>query len=133
MGDRENTPTIGGIVATFARAGELFVRGEASKATALAQAELREKAARAGADVGLIAAGGAVAYGGVLALLAAAALGLRRLGLPDWLATLIVGLLATGGGAGLAAAGGQRLRQADAVPRRTIETIKGDVAEVTGQ
>ncbi|HEY8597611.1 MAG TPA: phage holin family protein [Thermomicrobiales bacterium] len=133
MESRGTTATIGGVVATFAHAAELFVRGEANKAAAMAQAELREKAIRAGADVGLVAAGTAVAYGGVLTLLAAATLGLRRVGLPDWLAALTVGLLAAGGGAGLAATGGRRLRQADAVPRRTIETIKDDVVEITGQ
>jgi hypothetical protein len=132
MDDQGAKPTIGGVVATFARAAELFVRGEANKAAAMAQAELRRKAAAAGADAGLVAAGGVLAYGGLLALLASAVLGLRRLGLPDWLASLVIGLLAAGGGAGLATTGVQRLRQADAVPHQTIETVKGDVAEVTG-
>ena len=132
MEGRGKKATVGGVVATFTHAAELFVRGEARKATAMAEAELRQKAARAGADAGLVAAGGALAYGGVLTLLASAVLGLRRCGLPDWLAALIVGLLAAGGGAGLAATGGQRLRQADVVPHRTIETVKEDVAEVTG-
>jgi methylmalonyl-CoA mutase cobalamin-binding subunit len=127
-----NAPTIGGVLATFARAGELFVRGEAHKAATLAQEELRQKAAAAGADAALVAAGGVLAYGGALTLLASAVLGLRRLGLPDWLAALVVGLVAAGGGAGLATTGVRRLRQADAVPHRTIQTVKGDVAEVTG-
>lgn len=125
-------PTIGGVVATFARAAELFVRGEANKASAMAQAELRQKAAAAGVDAGLVAGGRVLAYGGFLALLTSAILGLRRLGLPDWLAALIIGLFAAGGGAGLATVGVQRLRQADAVPHETIETVKGDVSEVIG-
>ncbi len=133
MAERGTTPTIGGVVATFARAAELFVRGEATKAAAMAQAELRQKAAAAGADAVLVGAGGVIAYGGFLTLLASAVLGLRRLGLPDWLAALIVGLLAAGSGAGLATTGTRRLRQADAVPRRTIETLKEDVGTVTGQ
>lgn len=122
-------PTIGGVIATFGRAASLFAGHEAAKA----QEELRQKAVQAGADAGLLVAGGAVAYGGFLTLLAAAVFGLRRLGLPDWLAAFIVGLLAGGTGTGLALAGIERLRQADAVPHQTIATLKDDVAEVTGR
>lgn len=120
-------PTIGDVIATFGRAASLFAGHEAAKA----QEELRQKAMQAGADVGLLAAGGVVAYGGFLTLLAAAVLGLRRLGLPDWLAALIIGLLAGGTGTGLAMTGIERLRQADAVPHQTLATLKDDVAAVT--
>ena len=119
-------PTIGDVIATFGRAASLFAGHEAAKA----QEELRQKAVQAGADVGLLAAGGVVAYGGFLTLLAAAVLGLRRLGLPDWLAALIVGLLAGGTGTGLALTGVERLRRTDAVPHRTLTTLKDDVAAV---
>jgi hypothetical protein len=128
MAEPGTGPTIGGVIATFARAAGLLAGHEAVKA----QEELRRKAAQAGADAGLVAAGGAVAYGGFLATLAGVALGLRRLGLPDWLAALAVGLVTLGAGGGLALAGAERLRQTDPVPRRTIETIKDDVAQVAG-
>lgn len=129
MQERATEPTVSGIIATFARAAGFLARREVD----LAQAELRQKAAQAGLDVGLLAGGGAVAYGGFLAVLVAAGLGLRRLGLPAWLAALVVGLLAAGAGAGLARTGGARLRRTDPVPQRTIETLKEDVAAVTAR
>ncbi len=121
-------PTIGGVVATLARAAGLLAGHEVAKA----QEELRQKAAQAGVDAGMVAAGGAVAYGGFLAALTGLALGLRRLGLPDWLAAFAVGLLAMGAGGGLVLEGTARLREADAVPHRTLETLKDDVARVVG-
>ena len=126
MEGQGNTPTVGGIITTLGRAASLLAGHEVAKA----QEELRQKAVQAGAEVGMVAAGGAVVYGGFLVTLAAAALGLRRLGLPDWLATLTVGLLTLGAGGGLALAGAERLRQTDPVPHRTIETLKDDVVKV---
>ncbi|MCA1599763.1 MAG: phage holin family protein, partial [Chloroflexi bacterium] len=58
----------------------LLVREE----VALAKAELTQNATRAGKEIGVLVIGGAVAYAGLLALLAAAILGLAT-ALPAWL------------------------------------------------
>jgi len=75
----------------------------------LAKAELGDKAAKIGRDVGLIAAGGAVAYAGILAVLAA-----------------IISLLAHAGGGVLINKGLNALKQVDLAPRQTLETVRED-------
>src|SRR4051795_3426706 len=64
----------------------------------LAKTEMTEKASRVGANLGALAVGGAVAFLGALALLAAVVYGLTSilsklmsLGVAVWLAPLIVG------------------------------------------
>lgn len=73
--------------------------------------------------MGLIAAGGAVAYAGFLALLAAATLALA-LALPAWLAALIVGVVVAAIGAAVVYAGRDSLRHADLAPRETMDSMQ---------
>jgi xanthine/uracil permease len=94
---------------------------------ALATTELGQKATRAGRDLGYLAMGGAVAYAGLLAIVAAAIL-LLALVVPTWLAALIVGVVVAALGYVLVQKGLTALKREDLSPRQTIETLKEDMA-----
>ncbi|MDP9477616.1 MAG: phage holin family protein [Actinomycetota bacterium] len=91
----------------------------------LAKAEMSQKASRVGKDVGFLAAGGAVAYAGLLAILAGV-IALLGLIIPLWLSALLVGLVVAGVGYFLVRRGLDALKQEDLAPRETMETLKED-------
>jgi xanthine/uracil permease len=91
---------------------------------ALARAELTQKATEVGKGVGYLAIGGALAYAGVLAILAALIVGLAVLGLPWWLAPLLVGLVVVVVGYFLIRRGLDALKASNLAPRKTIKSIK---------
>ncbi|MDQ6693750.1 MAG: phage holin family protein [Chloroflexota bacterium] len=113
--------------------GELF--GELSRESsalvrqemALAKTELTQKAAKVGKDVGFLAVGGAIAYAGFLALVAALIFALASF-IPAWLAALIVGLVVAGVGYFLVQKGLSALKQENLAPEQTIDTLKEDTA-----
>ena len=113
--------------------GELF--GDLSRETstlvrqevALARTELTQKATQAGKDVGFLAVGGAIAYAGLLAAIAAVILLLVAIGLPAWLSALIVGAVVAGAGYALVRRGLTALKHEDLAPRQTLDTLKGDI------
>jgi len=90
----------------------------------LAKTEMSGKAAKAGKNIGFVAAGGFLAYAGLLALISALILGLIEAGLPGWASALIVGLLVVGAGGFMAMKGLNGLKEVDPVPRQTVETLK---------
>lgn len=102
------------------------------KEVALAKAELTQKATQAGVDVGFLAAGGAIAYAGLLALVAAVILLLGE-AIPLWLSALIVGLLVAAAGGLLVRQGMQRLKQLSPAPEQTIDTLKEDAEWLKNQ
>ena len=118
--------------------GELF--GDLSRETStlvrqevtLARTELTQTATQVGKDVGFLAVGGAVAYAGLLALIAAVILVLVAVGLPAWLSALIVGVVVAGVGYALVRQGLAALKGVDMAPRRTMETLKDDVNALKG-
>jgi Flp pilus assembly protein TadB len=91
----------------------------------LAKTELSQKASEAGKDVGLLAAGGAIAYAGFLVILAGVVLALGLV-LPWWASALIVGVVVAAIGYFLIRKGQTALKQADLRPKQTIETLKED-------
>ena len=91
----------------------------------LAKTELSQKASKAGKDVGLLAAGGAIAYAGFLVILAGIVLVLGLV-LPWWASALIVGVVVAAIGYFLIRKGQTALKQADLTPKQTIETLKED-------
>ncbi len=119
---RSDDRSLGELFSELTRELTTLVRQEA----ALARAELTEKAATVGKNVGFLAAGGAVAYAGFLALIAAVIIGLGQLGLPWWLSALIVGLVVAGIGYVLVQKGLTALKQVNLAPQQTIETLKED-------
>ncbi|MDP8953205.1 MAG: phage holin family protein, partial [Actinomycetota bacterium] len=74
-------------------------------------------------DVGFLAAGGAVAYAGLLAIIAGVIF-LLGLVMPLWLSALLVGIVVAIVGYFLVRKGLDALKQEDPAPRETIETLK---------
>lgn len=94
----------------------------------LAEAEMSQKAARVGKSVASLVIGGAVLYAGFLAVMAAVVLSLGGLGVPWWVAALLVGVAVAGGGYLLVARARWVLKQVDLVPHRTIDSLKEDTS-----
>jgi len=90
----------------------------------LARAEMADKAGNIGKQFGLLAVGGALAYSGVLAIVAALVILLATFGLTYWASALIVGVVVAAIGGLLVKKGLDAIRGQDLVPRQTLETLK---------
>jgi hypothetical protein len=116
--------SLGELFAELTRETTTLVRQE----VALAKSEIRQKLASIGKDVGYIAIGGAIAYAGLLALIAALVLGIAAAAnLPLWASALLVGAVIVGIGGLLVMSGLKALKHMDPVPRQTVETLKEDI------
>jgi fatty acid desaturase len=124
----EDLRTLGQLFADLSREITTLLRQEVQ----LARAEVTSKIPRLGKDVAFVVAGGAVAYAGLLALVATAIIALAY-ALPWWLAALIVGVLVTAGGALLAWTGLTAIKKDNPAPRQTLASIKEDVEFVKEQ
>ena len=93
----------------------------------LARTEMSQKLSRLGKDIGFMAAGGLVAYAGLLTLIAALVIILNQVGLALWASALLVGLIVAGVGGFLVVRGLNALKQEDLTPRETIASLKEDV------
>ncbi len=122
MTQQQDNRSLGELFGDLAQNTGTLVRQEVE----LAKTEMTQKATRVGKDIGFLLAGGAVAYAGFLGIMAAIAIGLGQLGMPWWLAALLVGLVVAGIGGFLVMRGLSALRQETAVPQQTIETLKED-------
>jgi hypothetical protein len=129
MRDGRDDRSLGDLFADLARELGELVRQEAQ----LAKAELRQNASQAGRAIAALVVGGAIVYAGVLALLAAAILGLGQAGLPWWLAALLVGVVVVVIGAVVTARARAALQTTALAPQQTIETLKEDRAWVNEQ
>ena len=92
---------------------------------ALARVEVTQKAKYLGRNVGYLVVGGAVAYAGLLAIIAAIIMLLDRV-MPAWGAALLVGVVVAGIAWLLIGKAMAALQQADLTPRETVETLKED-------
>ena len=116
------------LIADLKQQAKTFIREEVQ----LAKAEMSEKASRCAKDSGRIAAGGALAYAGLIVFLGGLgfllAYALEKAGLQPTLA-IFIGLAATGllvlaiGGA-MALAGIKAIKKESLVPEKTIETLQ---------
>jgi hypothetical protein len=122
MQQNRDNRSLGELFAELSRETSTLVRQEVQ----LAKAEMSQTASQIGKDIGFLAVGGAVAYAGFLALIAALILGLVALGLAGWLSALIVGLVVAGVGYFLVQKGLNELKRVDLKPQQTIETLKED-------
>ena len=113
--------SLGALFSELAQETTTLVRQEVQ----LAKTEMSQKATRVGKDVGFLAAGGAVAYAGFLAVLAGIIVLLGQV-IPMWLSALLIGLVVAGVGYFLVRRGLDALKQEDLAPRQTIETLKED-------
>lgn len=113
--------SLGELIGDLTRETTTLVRQEMQ----LAKAEMTQKAVKVGKDVGMIAAGGFLAYIGALCLTAALVLALANV-MPAWAAALLVGLVVVVGGGLIAWQGLSALKRVDPVPHQTVESLKED-------
>jgi hypothetical protein len=121
--------TLGEMFAELSRETRTLIQQEVQ----LARTELSEKARAMARGGGMVVGGALIAYGGLLAVLAAVVLGLIALGVPPWAAALLAGLLAGVVGYLLARSGFAALRLQQLAPRKTIETLKEDAQWLKAQ
>ena len=113
--------------------GELFAELSEKTSTLvkkeieLARHEMTRSATTLARDSVRIVLGGLVAYLGAIVALIGVAWLLAELGLPTWLAFLLVGAIVVAIGAFLAWGAVQSMKKVSVVPTRTVETIKQDV------
>ena len=103
-----------------AQTGKL-IRQEA----ALAKSEFTDKAAAAGKDIGLVAAGAFVGYAGLLSLAAAIVILLGYV-IPIWASALVIGVVMAVAAYLLVMSGLTHLKKANWAPEETIGSIKED-------
>lgn len=123
----ENKP-LGDLFSDLATEMSNLVRQE----VALAKVEVGQKARHVGKNIGYLVVGGAIAYAALLAVIAAIIMLLGRV-LPDWGATLLVGILVAGIGWLFIGKAVSALQETDVTPRQTVETLKEDAAWVKQQ
>lgn len=122
MAERRDDRSLGELFAELASEIGTLVRQELRQAGT----EMSQRATSAGKDVGALVAGTVVIHAGLLALVAAAIVGLADLGLPSWLAALIVGLVLAGVGYAVVQRARSAIQQADILPHRTMDNLRED-------
>ena len=114
-------PSLGDLFSELATETSALVRQE----VALAQVEMTQKAPVIGKNVGILVVGGAIGYAALLAILAAAIIGLA-LFVPPWAAALIVGAIVGIVAFALISSALKSLKQTSLTPQQTVETLKED-------
>ena len=109
------------LLSDLARDFSLLIRQE----VALAKAEASEKVGQLGMGVGMMAAGGFVAFAGLIVLMFAGVYALALV-MEPWQAALIVGGVVTLLGLILVFVGKSKLSADKLTPQRTIQSIKDD-------
>jgi xanthine/uracil permease len=122
MAQLRDERSLGDLFSDLSRETTTLVRQEIQ----LAKAELTQSATEAARGIGMLVAGGAVAYAGLLFLLLAIVFGLIEAGWDAWLSALVVGLVVIAIGAVLVLRARESLKPANLAPRRTLETLKED-------
>jgi uncharacterized membrane protein YqjE len=122
MAQGRDDASLGDLFSRLAEETSNLVRQEVR----LAKAELTESAQQVGRSIASLLIGGAIAYAGFLAILAAIIVGLGQLGLPWWLAALIVGIVVVAIGYVLVSRARSGLQASNLMPDRTIESLKED-------
>jgi putative superfamily III holin-X len=92
---------------------------------ALARIEVSQKAKYVGKNVGYLVVGGAVAHAAMLAVIAAIIMLLAKV-MPNWSATLLVGIVVAGIAWLLIGKALAALQRTEITPRETVETLKED-------
>ena len=122
MAQQRDERSLGDLFSDLSRETTTLVRQEVQ----LAKAELTQSATEVARGIGMLVAGGAVAYAGLLFLLLAIVFGLIEAGWDAWLSALVVGLVVVAIGAILVLRARESLKPANLAPRRTVETLKED-------
>jgi hypothetical protein len=121
MQQSRDNRSLGELFSELAQETSTLVRQEVN----LAKTEMSHKASRAGKHVGVLAAGGAVAYAGLLAILAGVIVLLDNV-MPLWASALLVGVVVAVVGYLLVRRALDALKREDFAPRETMETLKED-------
>ncbi len=121
--------SLGDLFAELSRDATTLIRKEFE----LAKAEMSANFARLGRHAAYIAVGGALAYVGLLTIVAAVVVILQVLGLTWWASTLIVGIVVLLVGYLLVQRGLSALQRDRLTPTETIETLKENAAWARGQ
>ena len=116
----ENRP-LGDLFSDLASDMSNLVRQEVN----LAKLEVTQKAKYVGRNVGYLVVGGAVAYAGLLAVIAAIIMLLDNF-MPAWGAALLVGVVVALIAWLMIGKAMSALQQADLTPKETVETLKED-------
>jgi xanthine/uracil permease len=114
--------SLGDLFSDLSRETTTLVRQEVQ----LAKAELTQSATEVARGIGMLVAGGAVAYAGLLFLLLAIVFGLIEAGWDAWLSALVVGVVVVAIGAVLVLRARESLKPANLAPQKTVETLKED-------
>lgn len=122
MATNNDSRTLGEMFGDLTREVRTLVQQEIQ----LAKTELTQNVSRLTSSVTMIVAGGLIAYGGLLAIVAGLVLGLIAIGLTPWAAALLGGVVIAGIGYALVRAGIAAFQPKDLTPRQTIETLKED-------
>ena len=122
MAQLRDERSLGDLFSDLSRETTTLVRQEVQ----LAKAELTQSATEAARGIGMLVAGGAVAYAGLFFLLLAIVFGLIEAGWDAWLSALVVGLVVVALGAILVLRARESLKPANLAPRRTLESLKED-------
>jgi uncharacterized membrane protein YqjE len=130
MPELRDERTFGELLGQLSQDTTLLVRQELQ----LAKTEINEKISRAMGNVAAVATGGLVTWAGALALVAGIVLVLTQVvGLPAWLAALLVGAVLGITGFVMVRGALRHLRRIDPTPRRTVKTIEDDIEWVKEQ
>lgn len=122
---RSQETTLGELFSQLTQDTSRLIRQEVQLATH----EMTDKASAVGKRTGMLAAGGAILYGGFLFLLGALTYGLVSIfGMALWLSFLIVGALAVIAGYLLVQRGIEALKHLQLAPTQTVDTIKENIA-----
>jgi xanthine/uracil permease len=124
MAQLRDERSLGDLFSDLSRETTTLVRQEVQ----LAKAELTQSATEAARGIGMLVAGGAVAYAGLLFLLLAIVFGLIEAGRDPWLSALVVGLVVVAIGAVLVLRARESLKPTNLAPQKTVETLKEDAA-----
>jgi fatty acid desaturase len=113
--------------------GELFaelsqqVSTLVRKEIELARLEVTRSVTKMGRAAAFIAAGGLLAYAGLIVLLVGVGFLLATLGLPTWLAMLLVGIAVIAIGGFMVWHFLNEIKKTSVVPERTVETMQDNV------
>lgn len=127
--EARNDKSLGELFAELSQDTATLIRKEVE----LARVEMTTRAGRMGRHVAYIAVGGAVAYAGLLAIVAALVIILQMIGLVWWAAAAIVGIVVALIGYLFVQRGLSALQRESLTPTETIQTLKEDAAWAKGQ
>lgn len=125
----EDERSLGDLFAELADESSALIKQE----VALAQAELSEKATRAGINIGYLVVGGSIAFVAFQTLIASLILGLGSLIGNYWLPALIVGVLIAAVAYFLVSSALEALKDLRLTPQQTRETLEEDAKWIKEQ